>query len=157
MLNKSKIPNPIRGYAGRVVGFVPVQTREDLTLRMTEQFLQVQVKTFFGLESSDLSIPLTELRGVKIGQGCTWWLFWLGVTFILFWGLGVIGIVLAFLIKQRYLIIYTSSEAILLFYEKGEKIAPFKTALLEVMQSSTTPSNSLLDKRPPPPPKFNGE
>lgn len=157
MLSKSKLPNPIRGYAGKFVGVVPFQTRYDLTLRMTEQFLQAQIKGFFGLETEDLSIPLKELRAVKLGQGCTWWLFWLGFPFILFWGLGVIGIVLAFIIKQRYLMIYTTSEVIILFYEKGEKIAPFKTAVLEAMQPATSPSNSLLDKRPPPPPKFDAE
>lgn len=43
MLNESKLPNPIRGYAGKFVGVVPFQTRYDLTLRMTEQFLQVQL------------------------------------------------------------------------------------------------------------------
>ncbi len=152
----------ISGIAGKIIGTIPVQTRGSITIKIVGNMLQVQKETFYGLETEETIIPIEEVKAIETGEGCTWWLFYLGsvplilgsVPLILggfsgYFLIGIIFIVLAFVVKQRRIIIYTSKIDLILFYKKTEKIAPFKTALLEFICSKTATAKTANIPKPP--------
>lgn len=141
----------INGTSGQLIGVVPVQTNGTVTLKIAGDTLQFRDETFFGLETKEVFIPIEDVRAIEIGEGCTWWLFWLGILFIFTFFIGIIFIVLAFIVKQRYMIIYTSKLNLIIFYKKSEKVGSFRTAVLEARQSK--PATIPKQPTPPPPPR----
>lgn len=149
---KSNSITQISGTSGQFVGVVAVQTSGNLTIKIVGDTLQTKSEEFFGLETKEIVVPIQDVKGVEIGEGCTWSLFWLGI-FTLWFFIGIIFIVLAFVIKQRYIAIYTTRTNVILFYKKSERVEQFRNAVLEACRPKPTyiprPSQS-----PPPPPSL---
>lgn len=140
----------VRGIPGKMLGVVPIPTSGSMRLKLTGDLLITREEILFGLETKETSIPVREIKAIEIGEGCNWFLFWLGIPTLLIFFIGVIFIVLAFVIKQRYVLIYTHSINLIMFYDKAEKIEPFKSAVLAAFQSR---GNAPLRSVPPPPPQ----
>lgn len=137
----------ISGTPGQIVGIVPVQSNGTIAVKLVGEMLQISSESFFGLETKEVFIPIEDVRAIETGEGCTWWLFWLGIpTLSIF--IGVVFIILAFIVKQRYLTIYSSRVNVIVFHRKGEKVAQFRTGVLEARYSKSL----ALAKPPMPPP-----
>ena len=149
---KSSSIMQISGNSGRFVGMIAVQTSGNLTIKIVGDTLQTKSEEFFGLETKEIVVPIQDVKAVEIGEGCTWWLLWLGI-FTLWFFIGIIFIVLAFVVKQRYIAIYTTRNNVILFYRKTERVEQFRNAVIEACRPKATyisrPSQS-----PPPPPSF---
>jgi len=139
----------ISGTSGQFVGVVAVQTSGSLTIKIVGDTLQTKSEEFFGLETKEIVVPIQDVKGVEIGEGCTWSLFWLGI-FTLWFFIGIIFIVLAFVIKQRYIAIYTTRTNVILFYKKSERVEQFRNAVLEACRPK--PTYIPRPSQPPPPP-----
>lgn len=136
----------VTGKSGQLFGLVPVQAHSPRTLRLTDSVIISREKTFFNLETQEVTIPIQEIRGIQTGEGITWWLVWLGFLTLAVY-VGIIFIILGIVLKQRYLVVYTSSVHLILFYKETQKIEPFKAAILATFQSQNINS-----RRPPMPP-----
>ena len=158
-MKANSIPQ-ISGVPGKFVGVVAVQTSGTITMKLVGDTLQIKSEELFGLETKEIVVLIQDVKGVEIGEGCTWWLFWLGIfTFILLAPLpiisslafiGIIFIVLAFIIKQRYIAIYSTRSNLILFYQKSERVEQFRNALLEACRPK--PNIPRVSPPPPPPP-----
>ena len=147
-MKANSIPQ-ISGNTGKLVGLTPVQTSGSLTMKLVGDTLQIKSEEFYGLETKDIVIPVQDVKGVEIGEGCTWWLFWLGIVTLFGW-IGIIFIVLAFIVKQRYIVIYTTRSNLILFYKKSERVEPFRNAVIEACRPK--PNIPRVSPPPPPPP-----
>ena len=149
---KSNSVTQISGTTGKFIGVIAVQTSGNLTIKIVGDTLQTKSEEFFGLETKEIAVPIQDVKAVEIGEGCTWWLFWLGI-FTLWFFIGIIFIVLAFVVKQRYIAIYTTRTNVILFYRKTERVEQFRNAVIEACRPKPTyiprPSQS-----PPPPPSL---
>ena len=147
---KSNSITQISGTSGKFIGVVAVQTSGSLTMKIVGDTLQTKSEEFFGLETKEIVVPIQDVKGVEIGEGCSWWLFWLGIFTLWLFFIGIIFIVLAFIVKQRYIAIYTTRTNLILFYKKSERVEQFRNAVLEACRPKPThisrPSQS-----PPPP------
>ena len=147
-MKANSIPQ-ISGNTGKLVGLTPVQTSGSLTMKLVGDTLQIKSEEFYGLETKDIVIPVQDVKGVEIGEGCTWWLFWLGIP-TLIWGIGIIFVVLGLIVKQRYIVIYTTRSNLILFYQKSERVEPFRNAVIEACRPK--PNIPRVSPPPPPPP-----
>ena len=147
-MKANSIPQ-ISGNTGKLVGLTPVQTSGSLTMKLVGDTLQIKSEEFYGLETKDIVVPVQDVKGVEIGEGCTWWLFWLGIVTLWVW-IGIIFIVLAFIVKQRYIVIYTTRSNLILFYKKSERVEPFRNAVIEACRPK--PNIPRVSPAPPPPP-----
>ena len=149
---KSKSVTQISGIPGQLVGAVPVRTNGTGTLKIVGDTLQGNFNSFFDLEIKEIVIPIQNVKAVEIGEGCTWWLFWLGICTLWFF-IGIIFIVLAFVVKQRYIAIYTTRTNVILFYRKTERVEQFRNAVIEACRPkpSYIPRSS---QSPPAPPSL---
>ena len=149
---KSKSVTQISGIPGQLVGLVPVRTSGTGTLKIVGDTLQGNFNSFFDLEIKEIVIPIQNVKAVEIGEGCTWWLFWLGICTLWFF-IGIIFIVLAFVVKQRYIAIYTTRTNVILFYRKTERVEQFRNAVIEACRPkpSYIPRSS---QSPPAPPSL---
>ncbi|MCT7948766.1 hypothetical protein NG798_03100 [Ancylothrix sp. C2] len=155
-MKANSIPQ-ISGNTGKLVGVVAVQTNGSLTIKLVGDTLQTKSEEFFGLETKEIVVPIQDVKGVEIGEGCTWSLFWLAIpTVFLFASLpmisnlafiGIIFIVLALIIKQRYIAIYTTRTTLILFYQKSERVEQFRSAVIEACRPKP-----ISISRPSPPP-----
>ncbi|MEG4326310.1 hypothetical protein [Microcoleus sp. herbarium5] len=150
---KSKSVTQISGIPGQLVGAVPVRTNGTGTLKILGDTLQANFDSFFGLEIKEIVIPIQDVKAVEIGEGCTWWLLALGISTLWFFFIGIIFIVLAFIVKQRYITIYTSRINLIMFYTKTDRINHFRNEIIEACHPKPSyiprPSQS-----PPPPPSL---
>ncbi|MBK4730205.1 hypothetical protein JJD41_10080 [Oxynema sp. CENA135] len=128
----------INGNPGKIVGMIPIRTNGSMRIRLNGDMVQAYSDSFFGLENEEFFIPVREVKAIQIGQGCTWWLFWLGLpTLTIF--VGVVLIILAFIVKQRYLVLHTSQVTLIIFYKRTEKVAQFRNAILEARHPKKPP------------------
>ncbi len=134
-----------------MIGGVAIQTSGSLTMKIVGDTLQTKSEEFFGLETKEIFVPIQDVKGVEIGEGCTWWLLWLGISTLWFF-IGIIFIVLAFVVKQRYIAIYTTRNNLILFYRKTERVEQFRNAVLEACRPKPPIPRS--SQSPPPPPSL---
>lgn len=150
---KSKSVTQITGIPGQLVGAVPVRTSGTGTLKIVGDTLQGNFTSFFGLEIKEIVIPIQNVKAVEIGEGCTWWLLGLGILTIGIFFIGIIFIVLAFVVKQRYIAIYTSSNNLILFCTKNDKINQFRNEIIEACRPKP-PYIPRSSQSPPAPPSL---
>lgn len=158
-MKANSIPQ-ISGNTGKLVGVVAVQTNGSLTMKLVGDTIQTKSEELFGLETKEIVVPIHDVKAVEIGEGCTWSLFWLAIPTVFIFAslpitsslafIGVIFIVLALIIKQRYIAIYTTRTTLILFYKKSERVEPFRNAVIEACRPK--PNIPRVSPPPPPPP-----
>lgn len=133
----------IKGRPGIVWGnlVVPTGIRSRITIKLVGDLLQSNVRLAFGLENKEIKTRLQDISSIEIAEGRLWWLLWIGILTLFTFFVGIIFIVLFFLIKQRWLVIYTKSINLVLFYRRGEDIEQFREAVFVALQeNSSTPA-----------------
>jgi hypothetical protein len=75
-----------------------------------------------------------------------------GPAALLFGLIGIIFLVLAFTVKQRYIAIYTTRSNLILFYQKSERVEQFRNAVIEACRPK--PNIPRVSPPPPPPPSL---
>ena len=154
MKRNTNFTTQINGIPGKVVGLTVLPIQGSCSLQLVDDFLKTKTQSFFGLEESETLTPVQDVRTIETGEGCTWWLFWIGVITLGIM-IGIVFIVLAFVVKQRWLIIYTSRANLVVFNRNKEKIEQFKRGLVEAMLSQNSSKSKVSDSslKPPTPPR----
>lgn len=132
----------INGRPGVIWGnlIVPASGRSKIKIKIVGDHLQTNVDLAYGLEKKEIITPIQEVKSIEIAQGRLWWLLILGLLTLFVYFIGVIFIVLFFLIKQRWIIIYTSSVHLILFYKNSESIEQFRTTVLSIKRQLNSPA-----------------
>jgi hypothetical protein len=126
----------IKGKSGIIWGnvVVPASGRSKITIKLLDDLLQTRIKLAYGLENKEIHTRLDDIGSIEIVEGRLWWLLWLGLATIWFYLIGVIFIFLFFLIKQRWIVIYTKSINLVLFYKEAENVEQFRTTILATLR-----------------------
>lgn len=122
----------IKGKPGIIWGnvVVPASGRSKITIKLLDDLLQTRIKLAYGLENKEIHTRLDNIGSIEIVEGRLWWLLWLGLATIWLYLIGVIFIFLFFLIKQRWIVIYTKSINLVVFYKGAENVEQFRTTIL---------------------------
>jgi hypothetical protein len=131
----------IKGKPGIVWGnlVVPTGIRSRITIKLAGDLLQSNVKLAFGLENKEIKTRVQDIGSIEVAEGRLWWLLWIGIATLHFL-IGVVFIVLFFVIKQRWLIIYTKSVNLIVFYERTESVEQFRDAVFAALQENSSTS-----------------
>jgi hypothetical protein len=150
----------IKGKPGVVWGnvIVPDGGRSKITIKIVNDLLQTNVDLAYGLEKKEIVTPIQDVKAIEIVEGRLWWLLVLGVITLIYF-IGIIFIILFFVIKQRWIIIYTSSVSLILFYKTTENVEQFRETVLKIRRQLNTPEiikpNGTHSPLPVPPPLPN--
>lgn len=125
----------IKGKPGIIWGnvVVPASGRSKITIKLLDDLLQTRMTLAYGLENKEIHTRLDDIGSIEIVEGRLWWLLWLGLATIGFY-IGIIFIVLFFLIKQRWIVIYTKSINLVVFYKEAENVEQFRTTILATLR-----------------------
>jgi len=126
----------IKGKPGIIWGnvVVPASGRSKITIKLLDDLLQTRITLAYGLENKEIHTRLDDIGSIEIVEGRLWWLLWLGLATIGVYLIGVIFIVLFLFIKQRWIVIYTKSVNLVVFYKKAENVEPFRTTVLAALR-----------------------
>jgi hypothetical protein len=121
----------ISGKPGLVWGniIVPSAGRSKITIKIVGDLLQTNIQSSYGLEKKDIQSRIQDIKSIEIASGPLNWLLVLGILTLSLYGFGIIFIIFYFF-KQKWLIIYTSSINIVVFYKKNQDVEKFRTKLL---------------------------
>ncbi|TAF21015.1 MAG: hypothetical protein EAZ76_00835 [Nostocales cyanobacterium] len=147
----------INGKPGLLWGnlIVPAAGRSKITIKVVGNLLQTNIQSSYGLEKKDIQTRIQDIKSIEIASGPLAWLLVLGFFTLFFYGIGIIFIILYFFIRQRWLIIYTSTIHIILFYKKTQNVEEFRTILLKLAHQLN--SQPLSKTQPPAPPRIPGK
>jgi hypothetical protein len=131
----------IKGRPGIVLGnlVVPTGVRSRITVKLVGDLLQSNVRLAFGLENKEIKTRVQDISSIEVAEGRLWWLLWIGVA-TLYLLIGVIFIVLFFVVKQRWLIIYTNSVKLVVFHKRAESVEQFREAVFAAIQKNSPTS-----------------
>lgn len=137
----SQVSTEINGRPGVAWGnlIIPANGNSKIKIRVVRDLLQTNVKLAFGLENKDILTPISDISSIEIVEGRLWWLLWLGFTTLFMYFIGIIFIVLFFVIKQRWIVIYTKSINLTLFHKKSENVEQFRQTVLAIQRQLKTP------------------
>jgi hypothetical protein len=132
----------IKGKPGIAWGnlVAPTGIRARITIKLSGDLLQSNVRLAFGLENKEIKTRIQDIGSIEVAEGRLWWLLWIGIPALGFPLIGVIFIVLFFVIKQRWLIIYTKSVNLVVFYNRTESVEQFREAVFAALQENSSPS-----------------
>lgn len=133
----------IKGKPGIVLGnlVAPMGIGSRITIKLARDLLQSNVRLAFGLENKEIKTRVQDIGSIEVAEGRLWWLPWIGfATLSVSVVIGIIFIVLFFVIKQRWLIIYTKSVNLIVFYNRGENIEQFREAVFAALQENSSTS-----------------
>jgi len=109
----------INGQPGQIAGAFVTPMGGQITLRVIDDYLRTQMKLAGGLETQEILTKCDRIDSVQITEGRIWWLLWIGLVTIMF-GIGLAFIVAFFLIKQRWIIVYSGRQTIILFFKENQ-------------------------------------
>jgi hypothetical protein len=116
------------------------------TMRIVGDTLHTSTKTAYGLEKKETQTRIQSIDSVEVVEGRLWWLLGLGFSTLLFWGLGLVFLVLFFVLKQNWMVVHTPGAPLILFYKKAEHVQDFCTTYSTFLASSMLrlcPGNNL--------------
>jgi hypothetical protein len=112
-----------------------------ITIKFDGDLLQSNVRLAFGLENKEIKTRVQDIGSIEVAEGRLWWLPWIGLaTFSVSAVIGTIFIVLFFVIKQRWLIIYTKSVNLIVFHKRAESAEQFRDAVFAALQEDSSTS-----------------
>ena len=132
----------IKGKPGIVWGnlVVPTGVRARITVKLDGDLLQSNVRLAFGLENKEIKTRLQDIGSIEVAEGRLWWLLWIGIPTLFTFFIGIIFIVFFFLIKQRWLVIYTKSVNLVVFHKRAESVEQFREAVFAAIQKNSSTS-----------------
>lgn len=117
----------ISGQPGKIAGVFVTPMGGQITLRIVDDHLRAQMKLAWGLEGQEILIKSERIDSIQITEGRIWWLIWMGLSTLVlgniwefFIGVGVLLIIAFFLIKQRWLIVYSGRQTLILFFKENQ-------------------------------------
>ncbi|MBD2666674.1 hypothetical protein [Richelia sinica] len=146
----------INGKPGLVWGnlIVPAAGRSKITVKIVGDLLQTNIQSSYGLEKRNIQTRIQDVKSIEIASGPLNWLLVLGFLTLL-WGIGIIFIILYCFIRQNWLIVYTGTISIIVFYKKTQDVERFRSTVLKLARQLNSPS---LPRTPPPaPPRMPGQ
>jgi hypothetical protein len=129
----------IKGKPGIIWGnlVVPTGIRSRIAIKLTGDLLQSNVRLAFGLENKEIKTRVQDISSIEVAEGRLWWLLWIGIATLSLYLIGVIFIILFFVVKQRWLIIYTQSVKLVVFHKRVESVEQFRDAVFAAIQSTS--------------------
>jgi hypothetical protein len=133
----------INGRPGVIWGnvIVPASGRSKIKIKVIGDLLQTHVHLAFGLEKKEILTSIQDVRSIEIVEGRLWWLLGLGILTLLNL-IGIIFIFLFFVLKQRWIVIYTSNVHLILFYKETENVEQFRNTVFSIKRQLMTPAIS---------------
>ncbi|MDJ0796940.1 MAG: hypothetical protein QNJ51_08885 [Calothrix sp. MO_167.B12] len=130
----------INGRPGVVLGnfIVPASGRSKIKIIVVGDLIKTNINLAYGLEKKEIFTPISEVQSIEIAEGRLWWLLGLGIFTLFAYFIGIIFIILFFIIKQRWVIIYTSSVSLILFHKKTESVEQFRQTVLKIRRQINT-------------------
>jgi hypothetical protein len=130
----------IRGTPGQILGNVVVPIGGKMLMKLNGDLLQTQTHLSWELEYEEIDIRLNKITSISMTEGRIWWLLWFGFLTI-FGFIGVIFIIAFFLIKQRWIIINTGGEKIVLFFRQqdAQNVKLFRQTTLTLARQPSFP------------------
>lgn len=150
--NNGNSPSEISGKPGQVWGSVVIPAGGKTVMRINGDLLQTSTRMNYGLENKDVMTRIQNIDSVEVTEGCIWWLLAIGIPALAFYFIGIIPIVLFFVIKQKWLVVYTGSANLILFHKNTQQAREFrdKLMLLARQLNSKTPAGGSSQKSMPP-------
>jgi hypothetical protein len=147
----------IKGKPGLLWGnlIVPAAGRAKITIKIVGDLLQTNISSSDGMEKKDIQTRIQDVKSIEIASGPLTWLLGLGIFTLFFYGIGIIFIILYFFIRQKWLIIYTSTVNIIVFYKKTQNVEEFRSTVLKLARQLNSPP--LPRTQPPAPPRIPGQ
>ncbi|MHC5746949.1 MAG: hypothetical protein ACYTXT_34720 [Nostoc sp.] len=157
--NSLKSNIEISGKPGLIWGnlIVPTAGRSKIRIKIAGDLLQSNIDSGYGLEKKDIQTRIQDIKSIEISSGPLAWLLVIGIATLFLYGLGIIFIILYFFIKQQWLIIYTSTLSIIVFYKKPEDVEQFRSTVLALAHQINSPPAPRAQTPPPPPPRMPGK
>ncbi len=121
----------ISGKPAQVFGGSVIPAGGTTTMRIVGDLLETSSKLAYGLEQKVTYIRLENIDSVVVVAGRVWWLLYLGIATIWMLGLGLIGIIAFFMVKQYWIAVFSGSTAVALVYKRTENVDQFTKTLLE--------------------------
>jgi len=151
--NSLKSNIEISGKPGLIWGniIVPTAGRSKIRIKIVGDLVQSNIYSGYGLEKKEIQTRIQDVKSIEISSGPLAWLLGIGISTLFFYGLGIIFIILYFFIKQKWMIIYTSTLNIIVFYKKPEDVEQFRSTVLTLARQINSPSAPRAHTPPPPP------
>jgi len=130
----------IHGRPGQVWGSLMMPAGGKATMRIVGDTLHTSTKTAYGLEKKETQTRIQSIDSVEVVEGRLWWLLGLGFSTLLFWGLGLVFLVLFFVLKQNWMVVHTPGAPLILFYKKADNVQDFCTHLLHLSRQLNAPA-----------------
>lgn len=136
-------PVEIIGKPGQVWGTMVIPAGGKTTMRINGDILQTSTRVNYGLENKEVLTRIQNIDSIEVTEGLIWWLLIIGLITLSFL-IGVVFIVLFFVIKQKWLVIHTSSAALILFHNNTQQARDFRDKLMIISRqlNSKTFTNS---------------
>lgn len=133
----------INGKPGVVWGnvIVPASGRSKIKIKVVGDFIQTNIDLAYGLEKKEIVTSIIDVNAIEIAEGRLWWLLFLGIT-TLPWLIGIVFITLFFVLNQRWIIIYSSSINLILFFRSADNIEQFRRTVLTIKRQLNNPAFS---------------
>jgi hypothetical protein len=146
----------IRGRPGVAFGFNSIVTvpmsGSSLKARIQGDYIEMEISFSYGLENKEVSTYINDISSIEIVEGRLWWLLLIGIPLMSLWFIGIIFIIAFFIIKKRWMILYTPSLPFIIFFEEEyiPNVLAFRDAIMRYKSGK-----SLIHRPPalPPPPK----
>ncbi len=139
----------MKGQPGQAIGNVVFPSRGEVIMRIQNDVLETSIVTAYGLEKREVHTRIQRIESVEVVEGRFWWLLGIGIPMLLFYGLGIIPIVLFFVIKQRWLMVYNASGNLLLFHNDQKKAQDFCRTVMAISRQLNTKAASAPTKNLP--------
>lgn len=123
----------LSGKPGQVWGSVVVPSGGKSTMRIDGDILQTTARMNYGLENKDILTRIQTIDAIEVTEGRMWWL--LAIGFATLWILvGIIPIVLFFIFKQKWIVIYSQGTHLILFHKNTQQAREFRDSLMAIVR-----------------------
>ena len=131
----------LSGKPGQVWGNVVIPASGKTRFRIAGDIIQASSRLLFGLEKKKIYTRIQNVDSVELVEGRQWWLLWLGIPLLSIFGIGLVLIIAFFLIKRRWLVIYSQNAVLILFYDNDdtERASQFSQILLDQARQLNNP------------------
>lgn len=122
-------PSEIAGRPGQVWGAMVIPAGGKTTMRINGDILQTTTRMNLGLENKEILTLIQKIDSIEVTEGRIWWLLIVGIA-LLFFVVGIIPIILFFVIKQKWIVVYSGSASLILFHKNTKNAREFADKLM---------------------------
>jgi hypothetical protein len=104
-------------------------TSDRMKIQLRDNFIKTDINFFLGTKKT-IYTKIDKISSVELGEGRLWWLLIISI-FTVFFLIGIIFIILFFIVKVKWLTIYTDSFPLVISYDSDQQAEQFRDLILQ--------------------------